>query len=77
MQFYRVEDVEILLGVSTSKAYKVIRELGDELEKEGYHRPPAGRIQKCRFCEKFLMDMEDCDKELRNKRIKGSDLCAI
>lgn len=77
MQFYRVEDVQILLGVSESKAYQVIRALGDELAKEGYYKPPAGRIQKSRFCEKFLMNVEDCENELNETRMKGAKQCAV
>lgn len=66
--WYTVDDVMILLGVGQSKAYQVIRDLGDEIAKTKipgkdccYARPPAGRIQKSYFCEKFMLDRFECD----------------
>lgn len=66
--WYTVDDVMILLGVGQSKAYQVIKALGDEIAKTKipgkdrcYARPPAGRIQKSYFCEKFMLDRFECD----------------
>lgn len=66
--WYTADDVMILLGVGQSKAYQVIKALGDEIAKTKipgkdhcYARPPAGRIQKSFFCEKFMLDRFECD----------------
>lgn len=66
--WYTADDVMILLGVGQSKAYQVIKALGDEIAKTKipgkdhcYARPPAGRIQKSYFCEKFMLDRFECD----------------
>ena len=66
--WYTADDVMILLGVGQSKAYQVIKALGDEIAKTKipgkdrcYARPPAGRIQKSYFCEKFMLDRLECD----------------
>ena len=47
-QFMRVEEVAEILDVSTSYAYKVIRELNEELKRKGFshpHRNPAKRLR--------------------------------
>lgn len=36
-QFLRVEEVAEILDVSTSYAYKVIRELNEELKRKGFY----------------------------------------
>ena len=72
--WYGVEDVMTLLGVKQSKAYQVIRKLADEIAKTKipgkdrcYERPPASRIQKSYFCEKYMFNIEECDKILSMK----------
>lgn len=56
--FYHVEDVMELLGVSRSKAYKIIQDLNDELKKNGYIVAVAGRVPKKFFNERFYCDIE-------------------
>lgn len=74
--WYSVDDVMVLLDVAQSKAYQVIRELGNEIAKTKipgkdrcYARPPAGKIQKSYFCEKFMFDQAECDKVLENTKV--------
>ncbi|MHB9924844.1 transcriptional regulator [Clostridium botulinum] len=51
--FYRVDDVaEILLDISISKAYRIIRQLNKELEQKGYITI-AGRVPIKYFKEKY------------------------
>lgn len=71
--FYGKEEVKFFLQCKDSKAYQVIRELADGLVKKGYSRPPHGKIQKKLFCEKFILDMEDCDKAYQ--QYKKSIVC--
>lgn len=73
--WYGVEDVMTLLGVKQSKAYQVIRKLADEIAKTKipgkdrcYARPPAGKIQKSYFCEKFMFEQVECDDILEQKK---------
>ena len=73
--WYGVEDVMTLLGVKQSKAYQVIRKLADEIAKTKipgkdrcYERPPAGRIQKSYFFEKFMFEQVECDNILEQKK---------
>lgn len=65
MAFYYVEDVMRILGVSRSKAYKIIQQLRKELVQKGYFEYPAGRIPKKYFCERFYCDMSDIDAQER------------
>lgn len=50
-KFMRVEEVAEVLEVSTSFAYKVIRQLNDELKAKGYITI-AGRINREYFYER-------------------------
>lgn len=50
--FYRVEDIKSILGVSESKAYKIIQQLNRELKAAGYIII-AGRIPIKYFKEKY------------------------
>lgn len=56
--FYNVNDVMALLDVSKSKAYQVMQDLNNELEKKGYHKPKAGLVSKKYFHEKFYCDFD-------------------
>lgn len=69
--FYRVNDVMKLLQISKSKAYGVIRQLRKDLESEGYICPPAGRIQSRYFCERFGLEVDECNKYLKEIRKDG------
>lgn len=59
MLYYGVDDVMRLLGCKQSYAYKVIRELRDEMAEKGYVLPPAGKISKAYFNERLY----GCPKE--------------
>jgi hypothetical protein len=50
--FMRVEEVAVSLEVSKPYAYKLIRQLNNELKKKGCITI-AGRIDRKFFCEKF------------------------
>lgn len=50
--FYDVEDVMIMLMISKSHAYKIIRELNQELKAKGY-MTITGRVSCQYFDEKF------------------------
>jgi len=57
--YYHAEDIVEILGVSRNYAYKVIRSLNDELEKQGY-RVVSGKVPKKFFQERFYgLDVED------------------
>ena len=51
--FYDKEDVKRILECADSYAYKVIRELRDEMADKGYILPPAGKISKAYFDERL------------------------
>lgn len=50
---YNVNDVKKILDCADSYAYKVIRELREEMANKGYILPPAGKISKAYFDERF------------------------
>ena len=50
--FYRVEDIKQILGISESKAYKIIQQLNKELKEKGYITI-AGRVPIKYFKEKY------------------------
>lgn len=52
--FYKVEDIEEILNVSTSSAYKIIRDLNKELDEKGF-LTISGRISKKYFDSKMFM----------------------
>lgn len=60
MNYYTVEDVQKLLGVASSKAYQVIRQLNSQLKAKGYITV-AGRVPKKYFNERYYCD----EKELK------------
>lgn len=43
--YYTAKEVQEMLGVSKSKAYKIIRELNEELKRSGYIVMP-GKISR-------------------------------
>lgn len=63
LNYYDVEEVRALLGISSSKAYKIIRELNDELKSKGYI-VVMGRVPKRYFREKFYCDLEVLQEQL-------------
>lgn len=50
--FYRVDDIKEMLGISESKAYKIIQQLNKELKEKGYITI-AGRVPVKYFKEKY------------------------
>ncbi|MCY8013756.1 MULTISPECIES: ICEBs1 excisionase [Bacillus] len=52
-EFYTVGDVQIILGVSRAKAYKIIRGLNEEMEEEGY-KTLKGRVNKSKFDDRYM-----------------------
>jgi len=51
-QFLDVKDVAEYMSISTSKAYKVMRNLNDELKAKGYI-VIAGKVSRAYFEEKI------------------------
>lgn len=58
LNYYDVEDVQVLLGISSSKAYKIIRELNDQLKAKGFI-VVMGKCPKKYFNEKFYCDTQE------------------
>lgn len=52
VSYYTHKEIQQILQVSTSKAYKIIRELNKQLEDMGYITI-RGRVSKKYFNEKF------------------------
>lgn len=50
--FYRVEEVQQIMGIGRAKAYNIMRKLNKELEKQGYITV-AGRCNKAYFDAKI------------------------
>lgn len=51
-KFLKVEDVMQILGISKSAAYKIMRQMNDELVKKGY-AVIRGKISRKYFEERF------------------------
>ena len=66
MKFYGAGELMVILGVSRSKAYEIIRKLRVDLESMGFLNSKAGRIQQSYFCERFRLSITDCDEFLHN-----------
>ena len=52
MNYYKCEDIEKILHVSKSKAYKIMSQLNKELQEKGY-LTVRGRVSKKYFKEKY------------------------
>lgn len=63
--FYGVEEIKAILGIQRSKAYDIIKGLREDLSKEGFLMPPAGRIQKTYFCERYKLNLRECERFLK------------
>lgn len=63
--YYTVKEVKILLGVEADKAYRVIRELREELIQRGYATYPAGKVPKRYFLERYFMDEKEANYVLQ------------
>lgn len=50
--FYMADDIKTMLGISKSKAYKIIQQLNKELKEKGYVTI-AGRVPIKYFSEKY------------------------
>ncbi|MGN0466823.1 MAG: DNA-binding protein [Lachnospiraceae bacterium] len=50
--FVSAQEVADMLGISKSKAYRIVRELNEELEAKGFITV-AGRVSRKFFEEKF------------------------
>lgn len=50
--YYTANDVMEMLGVSRAKAYRIVKELNDELSKRGYI-VVAGKVPKRFLAEKY------------------------
>ena len=50
--YIRVDEVEEMMGVSQAKAYKLIRQLNNELKEAGYITVP-GRVSRRYFEERI------------------------
>lgn len=66
LNYYDVEDVCILLGVSSSKGYKIIRELNNELKSKNYI-VCYGKVPKKFFNERFYCGTDEINKQLVTK----------
>lgn len=67
MNYLTVNQVMKILGVSSSKAYAVMRALNDELKDKGYI-VVAGRIPVKFFCEHYYADPEQIKEQLEAGR---------
>lgn len=65
--FYNAEAVQRICECGRTKAYEIIRGLGDDLEKQGYMRPPNGKIQKTLFCDRLKLDLAQCENILQER----------
>lgn len=78
--FYFVEDVMGILGLSRSKSYKIMQGLNKELEGGGYVTI-SGRIPKRFFHERLYCNPEvtappTLERNSRNGKVVKLDACA-
>lgn len=71
MTFYEVDDVMAMLGISKSKAYKIMQALNNELKENGYITI-AGKVPKQYFDERLYNNEEKhtTKKKKTNSRLK-------
>jgi len=54
VSYYTVQDVMKILGCKQTKAQEIIRNLNDEMVKQGYMRYPKGKVSRKYFNERFI-----------------------
>lgn len=64
MSYLTVTDVRMILGISASKAYVIIRQLNNELKEKGYI-VVAGKVPKKYFMEKYYCDVDELKQQLK------------
>lgn len=72
--WFTSQDVQVLFGVAPTKAYQIIKELAENLVKEGFSRPPHGKIQKQYLCEKYKLDKIECETILTEAKKQSASL---
>ncbi len=55
--FIKADEIRRLLGISSSKAYQIIRELNAELKSQGY-MVLNGKVSRNYFMKKFMIPGE-------------------
>lgn len=60
--FMKADEIQKELGISKTYAYKIIKELNEELEKMGY-KTLAGRVSRKFFNEKFYGINENAEEK--------------
>jgi transcription initiation factor TFIIIB Brf1 subunit/transcription initiation factor TFIIB len=63
--YLTVKDVMILMGCKEDKAYKTMRKINDQSEKEGYMRFDAGKVNKYVFAEKLNIPEEEIERVIQ------------
>lgn len=63
--FLTVKEVMLLMGCKEDKAYKTMRRINLESEKEGYMRFDAGKVNKHVFAQKLQIPEEDIEKAIQ------------
>jgi hypothetical protein len=48
-----------ILGIGKTRAYAIIRQLNNEIEAAGFHRPVGGRVSERYFRERFYLGEPD------------------
>lgn len=71
MHYLNVDQVMKILGVSSSKAYQVMRQLNSELKSKGYITVSGGIPTKF-FCEHYYADPEQIKEQLTTGVANGS-----
>lgn len=63
--FLTVKEVMLLMGCKEDKAYKTMRKINIESEKEGFMRFEAGKVNKHVFARKFQIPEEDIEQAIQ------------
>lgn len=71
MHYLKVDQVMLILGVSSSKAYQIMRQLNSELKSKGYI-VVSGKVPTKFFCEHYYADPEQIKEQLAVGGIHGS-----
>lgn len=61
--YFTAEEVADMLGVSWGQSYKIVKQLNDELKKQGY-LVVSGKIPKKYFAERYYGGVDDMESEV-------------
>lgn len=67
--------VKEVLNIGLTYAYKVIKDLKEELKEKGYFVNPTCQVPIAYFCERFKLDVDEVKEAVKDIKRREKDRC--